>query len=158
MPSAAAARAHRLDLFLVGPERRQPLARRRDLLAIHDKFIGSPGSESRSGRHEMRADRAERRRRKFIVEPFVQRDHAEPGRHPQRKPVALDDRLPRVHRRGDMHRRRRRQPFRHGEHEDAAVGFREQAAFGDGPSRQQGRVEIEAAEQASIGNMQRQMS
>ena len=100
---------------------------------------------------------AERCRRKLVVEPFVQRDHAEPGRHPQRKPVALDERLPRIHRGGDMHRRRGRQPLRHRHHEHAAVGFRQQAAFGNRPSGEQGRVEVEPAEQASVGNVQRQM-
>ncbi len=144
------------DLFSACLEGRQSLARRDDFLAIHRKLIGRPD------RYLIQVDMksetiADRYRRQLIFEPFVQRDHAEPGRHPQRKPVTLDDRLPRIHRGGDMYGRRGRQPFRHRHHEHPAIGFRQQPAFGHRPSGEQGRVEVEPTEQASIGNMQRQM-
>ena len=72
---------------------------------------------------------AQRRRSELILESFVQRDHAETRRHPQRKPVALDDRFPRIHRGGDMHGGRGRQPLGHRQHKHAAIGFGQQPAL-----------------------------
>ncbi len=156
MPSAAAAvhsasiwsasafrdgNRSRADSDLAGLDTNSSASRDRDLVEIEIKCQAI----------------AQRRRRELIFQPFIQRDHAETRRHPQRKPIALDDGFPRIHRGGDMHCGCRRQSLRHRQHQDAAIGFREQPALGDRPARKQRRVEIEAAEQPAIGDMQRQM-
>ena len=50
----------------------------------------------------------------------------------------------------------RRQPLRHGQQQHAAVGLGQEAALGDRPARAQGGGEIEPAQQATVGDCERQ--
>ena len=96
-------------------------------------------------------------RRKLVVEPFIERDHAKPRRHVQRQPVTLDSRLPRVHRRNDMDISSGRYSFGHRQDQHATIGLGEQPPLGDGAPGPQRRIEIEPAQQAAVSDVQRHM-
>ena len=98
----------------------------------------------------------QRRGRPLLVAvAFVERDDPDPRGLAERKPVALGADDAEIQRLDDARGDAGRDALRHREQNDAAVGFRQQSGFGDRPPRAQGRREVEAAEQAIVGNAER---
>ena len=138
MPSRAAAATSASIAFAGAIDRRESRARRRDFRGACAATLFD-GAMAHLGEVEMESQAVEQRRRRplVIVMAFIEGDDPDARLLAGRKSVAREFDLATVERCGDPRRRRAAEALRHGQHEDAAVGLREQAGFGDGPSRAQ---------------------